>query len=263
MIGDRSGGHYLAVGDATLRQEDGTALPLSTLGGRPKGGPGRLPAGLAPAREDPEGLAPTSAGARGPMSDTGAASHARLRGMMAEHYDFIWRSLRRLGLDPDTADDTAQKVFMVASRKLEMIAEGSERAFLFSTAMRVASETRRSAARRLEVRDEGADPADPGPRADEMLDQQRARAALDLVLTEMPIDLRVVFVLYELEELTSAEVAALLGIPLGTASSRLRRAREEFHAVVKRLRARGAFGTPSSPTAACRPGRAASAGGHK
>ena len=40
---------------------------------------------------------------------------------------------------------------------------------------------------------------------------------------------------------TVPEIASLLGIPLGTAASRLRRSREQFHAIAKRVRAR-AFG---------------------
>jgi RNA polymerase sigma-70 factor (ECF subfamily) len=61
----------------------------------------------------------------------------------------------------------------------------------------------------------------------------------------MPIDLRAVFVLYELEQLTSAEIAELLQIPPGTVASRLRRARESFESCVARLRARRTGGANS------------------
>ena len=50
-------------------------------------------------------------------------------------------------------------------------------------------------------------------------------------------DLRVSFVLYELEGLSSPEIATLLGIPLGTVASRLRRAREAFELGVSELKA--------------------------
>ena len=46
------------------------------------------------------------------------------------------------------------------------------------------------------------------------------------------------FILFELEEMTMAEVAALLSLAPGTVASRLRRAREEFQAAVSRMRAR-------------------------
>ena len=53
----------------------------------------------------------------------------------------------------------------------------------------------------------------------------------------MPLDLRTVFVLAELEEMEVRELAGVLEIPVGTAASRLRRAREEFSAIARRLRA--------------------------
>ncbi len=74
---------------------------------------------------------------------------------------------------------------------------------------------------------------------EELSDQLRARALMDSVLSAMPSELREVFVLFELEELAVAEVAELLSIPIGTVGSRLRRAREDFHERVRRLRAAG------------------------
>jgi RNA polymerase sigma-70 factor (ECF subfamily) len=64
------------------------------------------------------------------------------------------------------------------------------------------------------------------------------RAVLRAVIDAIPTDLRVVFVLFELEELTLAQIAAMVGIPIGTAASRLRRARESFHGIVRRMQAR-------------------------
>jgi RNA polymerase sigma-70 factor (ECF subfamily) len=168
------------------------------------------------------------------------ARDARLRGMLGEHFDFIWRSLRRFGLSDDRADDAAQQVFVVASQKIDAIQVGSERSFLFGTAMRVASDIRRSAAYRREIAhaDPGAE-LDGSPRPDDLVDQRRARALLDQVLGEMELEVRTVFVLFELEEMTMAEIAELLGIPTGTVASRLRRGREDFEARVKRLSREG------------------------
>src|SRR5438105_327152 len=99
------------------------------------------------------------------------ADPTRLRRLLDEYFDFIWRSLRRFGLSDDRADDAAQQVFMIASRKLATIQPESERSFLFGTAMRVASDIRRSAVYRREVAhaDAGADleATDVGP--DELL----------------------------------------------------------------------------------------------
>jgi RNA polymerase sigma-70 factor (ECF subfamily) len=180
---------------------------------------------------------------RGGLGADQASDQARLRAIFADHFDFIWRSLRRLGLSNDRADDAAQSVFVVASRRLDAIEVGRERAFLFATAIRVASDVRRSTLRRREVPGEDvAEPTDPRPHPDELLDQRRARAVLDTVLDALPMELRVVFVLFELEEMATPQIAALLSIKPGTAASRLRRAREEFQSTLARMKARGVIG---------------------
>jgi RNA polymerase sigma-70 factor, ECF subfamily len=178
----------------------------------------------------------------------GAADRAgRLRALVEVHFDFIWRSLRRFGMPPADADDGAQRVFFIASQKLEQIEPGKERAFLFGTAYRVAREIRRSASRRPEAPlGEGDDVPDSAPGPEEFADRRRARALLDRVLDEMPIESRTVFVLFELEELTAPEIALLLEVPLGTVASRLRRARELFQAGVARIQTRAAF--PGGPS---------------
>ena len=162
--------------------------------------------------------------------------------MFSAHFDFIWRSLRRFGLPEDRADDAAQQVFFIASRKLDVIEDGSERSFLFGTAMRVASDIRRSAPYRREIAhaDVGID-LEGGLRPDDLVEQRRARQLLDNVLDSMDLELRTVFVLFELEEMTTNEISSLLSIPHGTVASRLRRARDEFQSKIEKIR-RGARG---------------------
>jgi len=175
-----------------------------------------------------------------PPAPTAVPGPARVRALVTEHFDFVWRSLLRLGVPRADAEDALQQVFLVASRKIDEIVPGRERAFLFGTAFRIASRTRRTQQRRREVLDgEAADRLDPGPGADELVDRARARAELDAILDGLPIDLRAVFVLFELEQATTGEIAALLDLPKGTVASRLRRAREEFQAAVRRSAARG------------------------
>jgi RNA polymerase sigma-70 factor (ECF subfamily) len=168
------------------------------------------------------------------------AEHARLKAIMTAHFNFIWRSLQRLGVPPGDVDDCAQQVFLVASRRLPTITEGSEQSFLFGTALNVAAEARRTAARRRDsVVDGPIEAFDPGPQPDEIADRTRVRALLDKVLEAMPMDLRVTFVLFELEEMPLQQIASLLSIPTGTVASRLRRARVEFQRLVARLNASG------------------------
>ena len=149
--------------------------------------------------------------------------------MLQENYAFIWRQLRRFGVPESRVDDAAQEVFVVASQKLAAIREGSERSYLFGTALRVASQMRRSAVMRHEVGVSTPPEMEAiASRPDELLDRGRARALLDAVLDSLDDDVRAVFVLYEIEELTMADVAEAVGIPLQTAYSRLYSARKQL-----------------------------------
>ena len=177
-----------------------------------------------------------------PMAARRAARDARLRSLVDAHFETVWRALRRLGVSELGADDGAQQVFLVVSRRLDEIQEGGERRYLLGVALRVASEIRRAIRRRREVPMEGpvAEPfeatatrLDP----DEELDKKRALAMLAACLEEMPEKLREAFVLFELEELSAPEVAELLGVPVGTVASRVRLAREYIR---KNLGTRGA-----------------------
>lgn len=152
---------------------------------------------------------------------------ARVQAIVRSELDGAWRLLRRLGIPEADVDDAVQRVFLVVARRVGDIEPGRERAFVAATAARVASEDRRARSRRRED-PEDADAFSAAPAPDELLDQRRARATLDRVLATLPADLREVFVLFELEQLTTPEIAALLAIPLGTTASRLRRARERF-----------------------------------
>jgi RNA polymerase sigma-70 factor (ECF subfamily) len=169
------------------------------------------------------------------------ADGQRLAVLVEQNLDFVWRSLRRLGVPLSATDDATQQVWLVLSRRLPDIIRGQERAFLFGTALRVASDVRRRLARQREVPELESllEAVDPGPSPHDLIDQRQARSVLDEILDALPDDLRVVFILYEMEEQTAAEIAALLALPAGTVASRLRRARAEFEQIVKRQRARG------------------------
>lgn len=165
---------------------------------------------------------------------TREAARARLARMVERDYRLIWRLLRRLGLPQAAADDATQQVYLIAAERLADIHEGKERSFAYGTALRVAQSFRRQ--RQREPRDlESYEHtlAARGPDPEQLADQHRARDQLDAVLARLPLDLRTAFVLFELEGLTSPEIAALFELPLGTVASRIRRAREQFRALAK------------------------------
>lgn len=176
------------------------------------------------------------------VSSPGRAAEERFRAIVTPHVEFVWRSLRRLGIRQSDLDDALQEVFVVTARRLEDIESGRERAFLFGIATRIASTRRRTLRRRPEdgeagLLEEPAQELDP----EELSELRQARPVLQQILDEMSDDCRAVFVLAELEEMTTRDISELLGIPQGTASSRLRSARETFHAAVRRLTAQNAF----------------------
>ncbi|MGH7434309.1 MAG: RNA polymerase sigma factor [Polyangiaceae bacterium] len=192
-----------------------------------------------------EGLIPEAPLASDPPAPAAAVDPGRalrFRALVDANFDFIWRSLRGLGVPAHSVDDAVQHVFLVASQKLDSIAEGSERAFLYGTASGVAANARRSRARSREVLDESglSRRADDALDGEQLVEMNERRALLDRALGGMGDDLREVFVLFVLEGMETPHIAQMLGVPRGTVASRLRRAREEFHSISKRLAARPA-----------------------
>jgi RNA polymerase sigma-70 factor (ECF subfamily) len=174
------------------------------------------------------------------------ASELRLRAMFEAELDFVWRTVRRLGLDEGAADDAAQETFVIAARKLDEVDVGRERSFLLGTAIRVAANVRRTRAFRdrrdvaiaedksksTSDGDRASAVADDAPLPDAQVEQRQTLARLDRALNEMPDELREVIVLTELDALPQAEIALLLDLPVGTVASRLRRARRDLAATM-------------------------------
>jgi RNA polymerase sigma-70 factor, ECF subfamily len=155
----------------------------------------------------------------------------RLERIFNAHHASVWRALRRRGLTAEAAEDATQETFLLAAERLDDIRPDSERSFLIATAVRIAHSLGRKT-----VRWELDDDMDQRPSANRDAGDRREDMQLcDLVLSKIDPDLVEVFVLYELEGLTSPEIAALLAIPLGSVASRLRRAREKFRSAAERV----------------------------
>ena len=158
------------------------------------------------------------------------------------HFDFVWRSARRLGAPAGSLDDAVQEVFLVAYRKLpEFLGRSSLKTCLFGITLRVVrSQRRRAASRAAEPLPEGiADDVGPGPVR--CVEQRQALELLYRLLDKLDDAKREVFVLAELEEFSAPEIAEALGVNLNTVYSRLRAARLEMDAALKRVRAEEAW----------------------
>ena len=156
------------------------------------------------------------------------------------HFDFVWSTLRRLGVPPADLPDVSQEVFVVVHRRLP---EFEERAKATTWLFQICLHLARDRARRAHVRREVADGktiealAAPTEDAERLLERRDDVAAFEHVLGAMSEELRTVFVMFELSEFTGEEIAATLEVPLGTVYSRLRLAREAFRRGAARIHA--------------------------
>ena len=176
--------------------------------------------------------------ATAPSDETARSFSALVRA----EFEWVWRLLRRVGLSPADADDATQQVFLVAARRQTELEGGRSRAFLYGITLRVAANARRALRRRRDAPSEAAGRAassDPVP--DELVEQHRARALLDELLARLPVELRRVLVLAEVEQLTTPQIAELEALPAGTVASRLRRARAAFYALLEQEQHRNPF----------------------
>jgi RNA polymerase sigma-70 factor (ECF subfamily) len=155
------------------------------------------------------------------------------------HAAFVFRALQRFGVQESDLDDAVQEVFVVVHKKLGTV-RGSARitTWLYGVALRVAYRFRRTARRRREDPGEldQSHVPDSRPGPDSIAFEREAREQLAAVLDGMDPPKRAVLVMFELERLSTAEIAAELGVPVGTVYSRLSAARAQFERAVVRLR---------------------------
>ena len=169
---------------------------------------------------------------------TTQARSLRAEQLVRKYYSFVWRTARGMGLCPADSDDVAQRVMIIGSERLDDLIEGKEKAFLFRTTYHLVRRVFRSSSRRPECLVEDAEVGvDPRPGLDELADQQRALREFGRIVASLPEKLRLPFLLFEIEGCTKPEIAEVLGIAVGTAASRIRRAREVFQNHVARARA--------------------------
>jgi len=155
-----------------------------------------------------------------------------LSAIYGERAEFVWLTLQRLGVRDADLEDVAHDVFLIAHRKLGSY-DGTSRVttWLFGICLRVAANYRRRAHVRLERpmgRADSYEGASESKGPEELLGLREARARLAAVLDALSLTKRAVFVMFEIEGLSCAEIATQMGVPLGTVYSRLHAARHAF-----------------------------------
>ncbi len=186
----------------------------------------------------------------GPLP-AGAQTRPDFDSIYEEHFPYVWRAARRLGIYPADTDDIVQEVFVVAHRKLpEFEGRAQVKTWLFKILVRVvrhyvrAQERKpghRPAALQAEVDAPGDGPGG-GPAA--AVERADAVRILDGLLARLDVDKREVFVLAEIEELSVVEIAEVLGANVNTIYSRLRAARQEFEHALARFQTHELGGMP-------------------
>jgi RNA polymerase sigma-70 factor (ECF subfamily) len=144
--------------------------------------------------------------------------------LIVRWHEPIWKYVRRVTGDDDVAQDAVQDVWLRVLRGINRLRDGSKlRAWLFGIAHRVLMDQLRS--KYASVTIEGVDLANVA--IDEpSLDLEEDIATLQAELAQLPVTEREVLTLFYLQELSLAEVADVLAVPVGTVKSRLFRARQ-------------------------------------
>jgi len=138
-----------------------------------------------------------------------------------EHFAYVWACLRRLDVRSADLEDQAHEVFLKVQRHLaDYDPTRPIRPWLFAFVYRVAS----------------PDAVDPERPADLRIQAAEERALLLAALDTLDLERRAVVILHEIDEVPVPAIAQALGIPVGTAYSRLRLGREDLAAALKRLR---------------------------
>ncbi len=171
-----------------------------------------------------------------------AEADRRFRELVEAHRGAVLRYIGRLGVPPAEIEDAVQEVFVVLASRLPILDPGTERAFLYATAVRVSQNSRRGQRRRQRMSGKLIEhPMEPLPGADVLADHHRARAMVEEALEQLPGDARLVYLLCELHEMPLGRIAERLGLPEGTVASRLRRARKILGEWSARFSAGAAF----------------------
>lgn len=162
-----------------------------------------------------------------------------LSAIFAEHFDYVWHTLQRLGVRDADLEDFSHEVFLKVHARLESYDPSRPlRPWLFGFAYRVAADYRRLARHRVEVIGASVEAIDPVRPADQRIEDAEERGLVLAALATIDLGRRAVLLMHDADEIPIPEVARELGIPVNTAYSRLRIGRDELSSAIKILRRR-------------------------
>jgi len=153
------------------------------------------------------------------------------------HVAVVSRFLGRMGCaDQHDLEDLVQETFLQVFRSARRFRRGSSvRTWILGISLNVLRHHRRAEARRRALVERlPAPPHEHAPDVEQHTAQRELAGRLALAIPELPPDLRAAFVLCDMEGLTGAEAAKVLGVPEGTLWRRLHDARCKLRARLER-----------------------------
>jgi RNA polymerase sigma-70 factor (ECF subfamily) len=168
-----------------------------------------------------------------------SGSEADFTRIFEAEFDYVWNTLRRLGVHEADIEDQVHELFLRVHRQLARYDRTRPlRPWLFAFAVRITAEYRRLARNRREISGLPQELEDPAPGAEDQLARVELQSQVLRALDTIDADRRAVFVAVDIDGHSGPEVAASLQIPLNTVYSRLRLARDDFAAALRRLQKR-------------------------
>ncbi len=167
--------------------------------------------------------------------ETGSA-RLGFREVYDTHFAFVWRAVANRGVPQSALDDVVQEVFLVVHRKLgEFEGRSSVRTWLAGIVRRVVADHVKKRGNRPVAQELLEDhPAEQSQEPSVQAERRAGMVLVDALLDTMSHVQREVFVLYELEQLTTREIAVVTSANENTVQTRLKAARRIFQQGVSR-----------------------------
>ncbi len=183
-----------------------------------------------------------SASAHKPQSVESATLATAFTAVYEQSFDYVWHSLRRLGVAERDLEDVTQEVFVIVHRKLDQYdASLPLKPWLFGIAVRTAANFRRLSRHGKEVSQDRSEIDGQEPDQDKALQSRQIRELLIAALQKVVLERRALIILHDIDGCSMPEISTSMNIPLNTAYSRLRLGREELAQALGALRAKEAI----------------------
>jgi RNA polymerase sigma-70 factor (ECF subfamily) len=164
----------------------------------------------------------------------GRAVSLDLRSIYAQEADRVFGFLSRFGLSGADLEDAVHDTFVTAlSRAGSYDPSRPAGPWVLGIAFRVAVARVRSA---KEHTAEIPDTHDPSQNPERAVEARQAQRLVQRAVSELSAEQGTVFVLYDLQGVSVADISKSMNVPVKTTYSRLRLARQAFQAAVERIR---------------------------